>query len=131
MMASRSSCDQVLNIVLIISRNFSLSRTLGSSFLKYWIKSYRIKYVPVFHGTIDLDRKHTKQNKNGVGVGGSNSTKSFLMLKGETLLLNVPSSSGRIDKSLTIHPFSLFVCFCFIQLRQFIFLLPENVFQTL
>lgn len=46
MMASRSSCDQVLNIVLMISRNFSLSRTLGSSFLKYWMKSYKIKYVP-------------------------------------------------------------------------------------
>jgi hypothetical protein len=46
MMASRSSCDQVLNIVLMISRNFSLSKTLGSSFLKYWMKSYKIKYVP-------------------------------------------------------------------------------------
>lgn len=39
MMASRSSWDHVLKMVLMISRNFSLSRTLGSSFLKYWIKS--------------------------------------------------------------------------------------------
>lgn len=46
MMASRSSCDQFLKMVLMISRNLSRSRMLGSSFLKYWMKSYRMKYVP-------------------------------------------------------------------------------------